>query len=118
MSQLSAGAVAAYDAPFPDDRYKEGARAFPALVPIRSDDPSARACQGAWEILRVWKKPFLTAPSDSDPITRGAERAFQKLVPGAAGQPHTVIEGAGHFLQEDKGEELASVMVDFIARTA
>ncbi len=118
LTQLSAGAVAAYDAPFPDDRYKEGARAFPALVPIRPDDPSVAASQKAWEVLRAWAKPFLTAPSDSDPITRGAERAFQKLVPGAAGQPHTIIEGAGHFLQEDKGEELASLIVDFIARTA
>jgi haloalkane dehalogenase len=68
-------------------------------------------------VLRRWEKPFLTAFSDSDPITRGGDRAFQTLVPGTKGQPHTTIAGAGHFLQEDKGEDLAAVVADFIART-
>lgn len=109
--------VAAYDAPFPDERYKEGARQFPLLVPISPDDPAAEANRKAWEVLRRWEKPFLTAFSDSDPITRGGDRAFQALVPGTRGQPHTTITGAGHFLQEDKGEELARVVVDFVRRT-
>jgi haloalkane dehalogenase len=118
VTELSPGVVAAYDAPFPDDSYKAGARQFPMLVPTSPDDPAAEPNRKAWEVLRRWQKPFLTAFSDSDPITRGADRALQSMVPGTEGQPHTTIEGAGHFLQEDKGEELARVIVDFIARTA
>ncbi|HLA19207.1 MAG TPA: haloalkane dehalogenase [Dehalococcoidia bacterium] len=117
VSGLPPEVVAAYEAPFPDERYKAGARAFPALVPTRPDDPASEANRKAWEVLRRWEKPFLTAFSDSDPITRGGDRAFQTLVPGTKGQPHTTIPGAGHFLQEDKGEELAAVVVGFIADT-
>jgi haloalkane dehalogenase len=109
--------IAAYDAPFPDNRYKEGARQFPMLVPTSPDDPAAPANRKAWEVLARWQKPFLTAFSDSDPVTRGADLLFQRVIPGARGQPHTTITGAGHFLQEDKGPELAQVVVDFIART-
>ena len=109
--------IAAYDAPFPDDRYKAGARQFPMLVPTSPDDPAAPANRKAWEALARWQKPFLTAFSDSDPVTRGADRLFQSIIPGAKGQPHTTIVGAGHFLQEDKGPELAQVVVDFIAQT-
>ncbi len=116
-SRLSPGAIAAYDAPFPDSRYKQGARALPALVPTRPDDPAAPANRRAWEVLRRWEKPFLTAFSDGDPITRGLERAFQRRVPGASGQPHTVIRKAGHFLQEDQGPELAKIVVRFMAAT-
>lgn len=107
---LSDAVVAAYDAPFPDETYKVGARVFPAIVPVESDDPEAINNQAAWKVLKQWKKPFLTLFSDSDPITKGGERLFQKLIPGAAGQPHTIIEKAGHFLQEDKGEEIAEKM--------
>lgn len=106
--------VAAYDAPFPDDSFKEGARQFPILVPISADDPAAPANRKAWEVLRRWEKPLLTAFSDGDPITAGGERVFQEQVPGARGQPHTTIENAGHFLQEMQGEQLASVVVAFI----
>jgi haloalkane dehalogenase len=109
--------IAAYNAPFPDDGYKAGARQFPLLVPIGPDDPASEANRRAWEVLRRWEKPLLTAFSDGDPVTRGGERVFQKLVPGAQGQPHVTITKAGHFLQEDKGEELAQVVVDFISRT-
>jgi len=109
--------IAAYEAPFPDDRYKAGARILPALVPITPDDPASEANREAWRIFRGWEKPFLTAFSDGDPITRGGDAIFQKLVPGAAGQPHTVIEGAGHFLQDDRGEEVARVVVEFIRNT-
>ena len=109
--------VAAYDAPFPDDTYKAGARKFPALVPTRPDDPASAANRKAWEVLRNWQKPFLCAFSDEDPITRGGDRAFQGIVPGTKGQPHTTIKGAGHFLQEDKGEELAAAVVSFINST-
>jgi haloalkane dehalogenase len=114
---LSPELVAAYEAPFPDERYKAGARQFPLLVPTRADDPASAANRRAWLELERFEKPFLTAFGDSDPITRGAERLFQKRVPGAAGQPHATLARAGHFLQEDAGEELASVVVAFIART-
>ncbi|HEY7350944.1 MAG TPA: haloalkane dehalogenase [Ktedonobacterales bacterium] len=116
VSKLAPEVIAAYDAPFPDDRYKEGARQFPMLVPTRPDDPAAPANRKAWEVFARWQKPFLTAFSDSDPVTRGADQLFQKLIPGAKDQPHTTIIGGGHFLQEDKGPELAQIVVDFIRR--
>jgi len=117
VTDLSPEVIAAYDAPFPDDRYKAGARQFPMLVPTSPDDPAAAPNRKAWEVLNRFRKPFLTAFSDSDPITRGGDRFLQQAIPGAQGQPHTTIVGAGHFLQEDKGEALARVIADFIART-
>lgn len=116
-TELAPEVIAAYNAPFPDASYKAGARAFPRLVPTRSDDPAAPANRKAWEALQRWNKPFLTAFSDSDPITRGSDVLFQQRVPGAANQPHTTIADAGHFLQEDKGEELAGIVVKFIGET-
>src|SRR6266516_3348661 len=115
VSELSPEMVAAYDAPFPDDRYKAGARQFPLLVPTSPDDPSAVPNRKAWEVLARWEKPFLTAFSDSDPIMRGGDCVFQKGIPGAKWEPHTTIVCGGHVLQEDKGEELAQVVVDFMA---
>jgi haloalkane dehalogenase len=117
VTQLTPEIVAAYDAPFPDETYKEGARQFPLLVPTRPDDPAAPANRAAWDTLREWNKPCLTAFSDSDAITRGAERVFQSTVPGARGREHPTITGAGHFLQEDAGPQLARVVADFIAST-
>jgi haloalkane dehalogenase len=111
---LPQNVAAAYNAPFPDDTYKEGARIFPSLVPIEPNDPASPANRKAWEVLSSFDKPFLTAFSDGDPITHGGERIFQKRVPGAKGQPHTTIKGGGHFLQEDCGEAFAEVVVDFI----
>ena len=117
-SPLSDDVIAAYDAPFPDDTYKAGARKFPALVPTRPDDPASEANRRAWdEVLSKWEKPFLCAFSDQDPITANADKAFQARVPGTKGMPHTTIVGGGHFLQEDRGEELAKVVVDFIKST-
>ena len=115
LSGLSAQEIAAYDAPFPDETYKAGARQFPSLVPIIPDNPAIPANRKAWEVLRNFDKPFLTAFSDSDPVTKGGEKRFQQEVPGAKGQPHVTIEGAGHFLQEQKGEELAGIICDFMA---
>ena len=106
--------TAAYKAPFPDDSYKAGARQFPMLVPTSTDDPASAANLSAWKTLRAFDKPFLTAFSDQDPITRGGDRAFQRDVPGCAGQPHTTIMGGGHFLQEDCGVELAQVVAAWI----
>ncbi|MCF6745346.1 alpha/beta fold hydrolase [Blastococcus sp. KM273128] len=114
---LAPEVVAAYDAPFPDDRYTAGARQFPALVPTSPDDPAAAANRAAWEVLTRWEKPLLTAFSDSDPITGGGDRVFRKLVPGAQGMPHTTLAGGGHFLQEDVGPELARVVADLVAAT-
>jgi haloalkane dehalogenase len=116
-TELSPEVIAAYDAPFPDDTAKAGARQFPMLVPTRPDDPAAAANRAAWEVLRGWDKPFLTAFSDQDAITRGGDRVFQREVPGCKGQPHTTIEGGGHFLQEDKGEALARVVANFVRST-
>jgi haloalkane dehalogenase len=114
VAELSADVVAAYDAPFPSARYKAGARQFPRLVPCTPDDPAAPANKAAWQAFGNWEKPFLTAFSNRDPITRGADKVFVNHVPGANNQAHTTIRNAGHFLQEEKGPELARVVVDFV----
>jgi haloalkane dehalogenase len=115
VTSLSDEVLAAYNAPFPDETYKEGARIFPSLVPVEPDNPAVPANQKAWEVLAAFEKPFLTAFSDSDEITRGGELIFQEGVAGAVGQAHTTIKGGGHFLQEDCGEALANVVVDFMS---
>lgn len=109
--------VRAYDAPFPDESYKSGARQFPMLVPTKPDDPASAANRSAWEVLKRFEKPFLTAFGDSDPITRGADKRLQALIPGTNGQPHVTVKGGGHFIQEDRGEELADIVIRFIAAT-
>jgi haloalkane dehalogenase len=115
--KLSESEIAAYDAPFPSSKYEVAARLFPTFVPTRPTDPERAANEQAWEVLKQWQKPFLTLFSSRDPVTRGGDKIFQKLVPGAANQPHTTTRGAGHFLQEDKGPELAKAISDFIAST-
>jgi len=117
VSTLTPEVKAAYDAPFPDDAYKAGARQFPLLVPISPDDPAAPANRAAWEALGRFEKPFLSAFSDADPITAAAEPVLRAQVPGAEGQTHVTIGGGGHFLQEDKGPELAEAVVTFIGAT-
>jgi haloalkane dehalogenase len=114
-TRLSPEVVAGYDAPFPDERYKEGARQFPALIPTTPADPAHDACVAAWTKLAGFTKPFLCCFSDGDQITRGADRKFLEVVPGTKGQSHVTIEGAGHFLQEEKGPQLAAVLNAFIA---
>ena len=109
--------VAAYNAPFPTDAYTAGARQFPTLVPTSPDDPASEANRAAWKVLEAWEKPVLCAFSDGDPITAGADRVFLETVPGTAGQPHVTIEGGGHFLQEDRGPELAAAVHAFITAT-
>jgi haloalkane dehalogenase len=109
---------AGYDAPFPDESYKAGARVLPLLVPVEEEDHEAGLNRVAWRKLMKWEKPLLTTFSDSDPITRGGDKPFQRLVPGAKGQPHVTIEDAGHFLQEDKGEEISEIISRFIATTS
>jgi haloalkane dehalogenase len=118
VTDISDEVRAAYDAPFPDESYKAGARQFPMLVPSRPDDPAHDANVAAWVGLAAFERPFLCAFSDNDPITRGADRTLKERIAGAQGRPHTTIVGGGHFLQEDKGEELAKVVVDFVASTS
>jgi haloalkane dehalogenase len=113
---LAPDVVAAYNAPFPDESFKAGARQFPLLVPTRADDPASAANRHAWTLLERWERPFLTAFSDGDAITRGLEAILQQRIPGARQQPHVTIKGAGHFLQEDAGPELARVVAGFMAR--
>ena len=115
VKDLGPGVREAYDAPYPDESYKAGARIFPALVPISQDMDGAADNVKAWGVLKQFEKPFLTCFSDQDPITKGGDKLFQKLVPGCAGQTHTIVEGGGHFLQEDCPDELSRIIVDFCA---
>lgn len=111
---LSEEVRAAYDAPFPSPAFQAGLRSFPALVPTSMDDPESELNREAWRVLAGYERPFLTVFGDGDPFTAGAERAFQRRVPGARGQPHRVVAGAGHFLQEDAPEELDRAVLAFV----
>lgn len=110
VSTLEDSVLNAYDAPFPDSRYKAGIRVMPTLV--QSQNATNRE---AWSVFAAWDKPFLTTFSDSDPILGEAYPPFQQNVPGAQSQPHTTITSAGHFLQEEKGEELANYLVNWFS---
>jgi haloalkane dehalogenase len=114
VTELPDDVLAAYDAPFPAAIYKAGARAFPMLVPSKSDDPASQANRAALLKYADWDKPFITTFSNRDPITRGGEKLWQQIVPGAQDQQHVKIRNAGHFLQEDKGPELAEVLNNFV----
>ncbi|MBS0409304.1 MAG: haloalkane dehalogenase [Proteobacteria bacterium] len=107
--ELSPAEIAAYDAPFPDETYKEGARQFPTLVPVTPEHASVAENKAAWTVLERFEKPFLTAFSDADPVSKGGEAVFQARVPGAKGQPHVILPG-GHFLQEDSPTEIAGLI--------
>jgi haloalkane dehalogenase len=112
QTALSPSVLAAYDAPFPDESFKEGARQFPMLVPIDGEDPEAVINQKCWGKLAEFDKPFVTAFADQDPITRGGDKLLGAVIKGARDAPHTTIEGAGHFVQEDRGPELARVVLN------
>jgi haloalkane dehalogenase len=114
QTSLPPEVLAAYEAPFPDPSFAAAPRAMPELVPTSPDDPAAEANRAAWRQLASWEKPFLVAFSDRDPITGSMAPVLARTVPGAAGIDHPVIAGAGHFLQEDAGEQLGNVIVDFI----
>lgn len=114
-SELSDEVVAAYDAPFPEDAYTAGARIFPSLVPTSPEDPASDANKAAWRALGDFERPFLVAFSDGDPVTRGGEAVFHAKVPGTRGQAHRTIEGAGHFVQEDRPAEVARAILDVFA---
>jgi haloalkane dehalogenase len=114
---LSPDVLAAYDAPFPDETYQAGMRQFPSLIPLTRNDPGAAINRSTWAALAAFDRPFLTAFSDGDAASAGWDAVFQERVPGAAGQAHTIIEGAGHFVQEDKGTELGEIINRFIDAT-
>ncbi|GAA0632666.1 haloalkane dehalogenase [Sporichthya brevicatena] len=111
---LSPEARAAYDAPFPEERFKAGPRAMPSLVPYRPDDPASEANRAAWKVLTAWERPFLTAFSDSDPITGAMGPILRRAIPGAAGLDHPTIANAGHFVQEDAPADLAAAVLSVI----
>ena len=115
---LSAAVLSAYDAPFPDRAYKAGLRQLTALIPLTRNDPGARISAATMAALQQWEKPFLTAYSDTDPATAGWDAVFQDRIPGARGQPHTTIAGAGHFVQEQQGRRLADIIVEFVGASA
>ena len=112
---LSPDVLAGYDAPFPDSSYKAGLRQLTALIPLTRNDPGAVIGRETMAALAEWEKPFLTAYSDDDPATRGWETVFAEHVPGATGQPHTTIAGAGHFVPEQQGKRLGAVIAELIA---
>lgn len=118
VTQLPKEVVQAYEAPFPDEQYKAGAAVFPLLIPLKPEDPGAAEMSRAQRQLTRWTKPALVMFSDGDPITRGGDALFRRAIPGAKDQPEITIEGAGHFLQEDKGEEIAGHILEFMGRTA
>jgi haloalkane dehalogenase len=114
QTTLTEAVRSAYAAPFPDETFTAGVRAMPGLVPTSPDDPAAAANRAAWHQLSGWRKPFLVAFSDRDPITGAMAPVLQRAIPGASGVEHPVIKGAGHFLQEDAGPALGTVIADFI----
>jgi haloalkane dehalogenase len=114
---LPAEVLAAYEAPFPDASYAAAVRAMPDLVPATPDNPASAANRAAWQKLTTWDRPFLVAFSDRDPITGAMAPALKRAMPGAAGRQHPVLEGAGHFLQEDAGEQLGAIIAAFVNET-
>ena len=115
---ISSEDLAAYDAPFPSEWHRAGMRQFPALIPVTAEDAGSLLNQATWEVLTQFDRPFLTLFGDSDPPTRGWEKIFQERVPGAMGQPHQILERAGHFWQEDCGAEAAAIIVDWLRASA
>lgn len=117
-TELSEAEIAAYDAPFPDETFKEGARIFPSLVPTSPDDPAAPANRAAWEFFTTWTKPLICCFSDGDPVSAGGEKPWMKLVPGAQGQPHVTTANAHHFFQEDASPQLSQIIIDAMAASS
>ena len=113
--ELTGAEMDAYRAPFPDESYMAGARQFPLLVPTSPDDPAVPANRAAWRVLERWTKPVLTLWAPGDPVLGGYQSVFTERIPGAAGQPHRTFAPAGHFIQDDAGEDVARAVVDWLA---
>ena len=116
-NKISKEVLAAYDAPYPSKKYKDGARAFPSLIPSSPSDPGVDRMNKARKVLSNWKKPALILFSDKDRVMSGLEEFFYKLIPTANNQPRITIQDAGHFLQEEKGEEIANHIKTFIIQS-
>jgi len=108
---------AAYNAPFPSEEFKAGARQFPLLVPMEEGAAEVENNRLAWRSLEKFSKPVLTLFADQDPVTAGGDKIIQQRIPGCAGQPHQTIVNAGHFVQEDAGEELAQHLIEWLPGT-
>jgi len=113
---LSAEEIRAYGAPFPDGTYQASPKRFPLLIPVQPENPGVPQTKATWVYLETWEKPFLTVFGDKDPVAygSGAHTVFQKRIPGAQGQPHVVLEGPNHFIQEDAPDELIEIIDRFI----
>lgn len=118
VTRPSADVLAAYDAPFPDGRYKAGVLQITCGIPVREGDEGLEENRAAWKVLERFDRPFLTAFSDADPATINWETVFQKRVAGAADRPHARIRGAGHFVQEEQGAALTDVLLRFLVASA
>jgi haloalkane dehalogenase len=116
-TELSEATLAAYEAPFPSEEHKAGAREWPDMVPRADGGDGAETTRAAAERLTEWEKPAYVLFSDADPITSANRDPLRELIPTASEQPDTWIEGAMHFLQEDAGEEIAEEIVKFVRRT-
>ena len=114
MSEVPDAVLAAYDAPFPDEASCAGPRQLPLLMGLTPGSECARLNRHTLEVLARFEGPFLTAFSDGDPGTRGWAEVLHDLVPGASGRAHPTLAGAGHFLQEERGTELADVVAGFV----
>ncbi|MCF8276922.1 MAG: alpha/beta fold hydrolase [Flavobacteriales bacterium] len=114
---IQAQVISGYEAPFPDSKYKAGARAWPSLVPSNPKDDGVRQMKRAREVLSQWQKPALVLFSDHDPILKGADKWFRENIPSVQNEPEIIVERAGHFLQEDQGKVIAEHIHEFILRS-
>jgi haloalkane dehalogenase len=117
VRELSLEVLRGYEAPFPDASYQAGAKTFPLLVPMSPDDPGAEAMRYTREVLSQWHKPAVVLFSDQDPILGEAHGFFRELIPAVRERPEISIRDAGHYLQEDKGEEIAGHILAFMQET-
>ena len=118
--ELSPEEIRAYEAPFPDGSYQASPKRFPLLIPVQPDNPGVAITSATWTYLEDWRKPFLTVFGDQDPVAykAGAQEAFTSRIPGAVGQPHAVLEGPSHFIQEDAPDELVRIIDTFVGAGA
>lgn len=114
VNKLSPDVIKAYDAPFPDESFKAGPRSFPMIMPLATDRPGVAENRAAWKKLATWEKPVLTLFSQHSAETEVPPTKFQQHIPGAKGQPHALLPNAGFYIVEDKSEELAKRIIDFI----